>query len=138
GQRVCAVGPRAPPLRRVLGVQLAPHLQATNEALEKLPRAKWDEVIRIGLGEVEEYDVGKGMEDHLAPRWSMQTTFYWEQTFPPKAETVIEHRYKPSVGASVQTALGSPTAAQEDWYEEYVQKYCLDKELLAAVERARR
>jgi len=137
-QRVYALGLDRTQLLRDLGVPLAPHLQATNEALEKLPRAKWDELIRIGLAEVEQYDVGKGMEDHLAPRWSMQTTFYWEQTFPPKAETVIEHRYKPSVGASVQTALGSPTAAQEDWYEEYVQKYCLDKELLAAVERARR
>src|SRR5499427_3043139 len=123
---------------RDLGVPLAPHLKATSEALDKLPRAKWDELIRVGLAEIEQYDVGKGMQDHLSPRWTLQTTFYWEQTFPAKAETVVEHRYQPSVGTSVQTALGSPAAAQEDWYEEYEEKYCLDKEFLAAVVRARR
>jgi len=137
-QRVFAVGLDRTQVLRDLGVPLAPHLKATGEALDKLPRAKWDELVRVGLVEVEQYDVGKGMQDHLAPRWSLQTTFYWEQTFPSKAEIVVEHRYKPSVGTSVQTALGSPDAAQEDWYEEYVEKYCLDKEFLAAVERARR
>src|SRR5215510_3800268 len=137
-QRVFAVGLDRTQVLRDLGVPLAPHLKSTSEALDKLPRAKWDELIRVGLAEIEQYDVGKGMQDHLSPRWSLQTTFYWEQTFPAKAETVVEHRYKPSVGTSVQTALGSPDAAQEDWYEEYVEKYCLDKEFLAAVERARR
>jgi Domain of unknown function (DUF4424) len=137
-QRVFAAGLERTQMLRDLGVPLAPHLQATNEALDKLSRAKWDELIRLGLAEIEQYDVGKGMQDHLLPRWSLHTTFYWEQTFLPKVETVVEHRYKPSVGASVQTALGSPDAAQEDWYEDYLEKYCLDKEFLAVVERARR
>jgi hypothetical protein len=137
-QRVYAAGLDRTEMLRDLGIPLAPHLQATNDALDKLPRAKWDELIRIGLAELEQYDAGKGMEDHLAPRWSLQSTFYWEQTFPAKAETVVEHRYEPSVGASVQTGLGSPTASQEDWYDDYTQKYCLDKEFLTAIERARR
>jgi uncharacterized protein DUF4424 len=137
-QRAFAVGLDRTQVLRDLGIPLAPHLKATSEKLDKLPRAKWDELIRVGLAEIEQYDVGDGMQDHLAPRWSLQTTFYWEQTFPPKADTVIEHRYKPSVGSSVQTALGSPDAAQDDWYEDYVEKYCLDKEFLTAVERARR
>src|SRR5262245_5772256 len=137
-QRVYAAGLDRTEMLRGLGIPLAPHLQATNDALDKLPRAKWDELIRIGLAELEQYDAGKGMEDHLAPRWSLQSTFYWEQTFPAKAETVVEHRYEPSVGASVQTGLGSPTASQEDWYDDYMQKYCFDKEFLTAIERARR
>ena len=78
------------------------------------------------------------MQKHLAARWGLQTTYYWEQTFPAKAETVIEHRYKPSVGASVQTALGSPNELKEPWFEDYKDKYCMDYEFLAAVERARR
>jgi hypothetical protein len=137
-QRVYAFGLDRTQLLRDLGVPLAPHLQATRKALDNVPRAKWDELIRVGLAELERYDAGKGMEDHLAPRWALQTTFYWEQNFPAKAETVIEHRYQPSVGASVQTALGSATAAQEDWYDDYKEKYCLDSEFLTAVERARR
>ena len=123
---------------RTLGIPLAPHLQSTNEALDRLPKDKWDELIRIGVAEIEEFDAGKGQEKHLAARWALSTTFYWEQTFAAKAETVVEHRYKPSVGESAQTELGSPAAATEPWYEEYKQKYCLDREFIAALARTRR
>jgi Domain of unknown function (DUF4424) len=137
-QRVTAAGLDRTALLRSLNIPLAPHLQATNDALDKLPKDKWDDLIRIGLAEIEEYDAGKGLEKHLAARWALATTFYWEQTFAPKAETSVEHRYKPSVGSSVQTSLGAPDAANESWYEEYKTKYCIDKEFLAALERARR
>jgi len=103
-----------------------------------LPAEKWDELLRLGIAEIEEYDAGRGMQKHLAPRWGLQTTYYWEQTFPAQAETVIEHRYKPSVGETVQTSLGAPNESREPWFEEYKEKYCLDREFLAAVDRARR
>src|SRR5882672_5981153 len=137
-QRAIAAGLDRTQVLRTLGIPLAPHLASTNEALDRLPADKWDELLRIGLAEIEEYDAGQGMKKHLAARWTLQTTYYWEQTFPPRAETAIEHRYKPSVGGSVQTSLGSPDATKEPWYDEYKEKYCLDFELLAAVERARK
>jgi hypothetical protein len=137
-QRVIAVGLDRTQLLRSLGVPLAPHLASTREALDRLPADKWQDLLRFGIAEIEEYDTGRGMQKHLAPRWSLQTTYYWEQTFPALAETVIEHRYKPSVGASVQTALGTPNESKEPWYEEYKEKFCFDYEFLAAVERARR
>ena len=137
-QRVIAAGLDRTQLLRTLGIPLAPHLPSTNEALDRLPPDKWDELLRIGLAEVEEYDAGGGMAKHLAARWTLQTTYYWEQTFPSMAETAIEHRYVPSVGATVQTSFGSPDAAKEPWYAEYKDKYCFDREFLAAVERARK
>jgi hypothetical protein len=137
-QRVIAAGIDRTQLLRTLGIPLAPHLASTNDALDRLPRDKWEELLRIGLAEIEEYDAGRGMRKHLAARWMLQTTYYWEQTFPAKAETMIEHRYRPSVGASVQTSLGSPDEAKEPWYEEYKYKYCLKSEFLAAIERARK
>jgi hypothetical protein len=137
-QRAVAVGLDRTQLLSALGVPLAPHLAATREALDRLPPDKWQDLLRLGVAEIEEYDTGRGMQKHLAPRWGLQTTHYWEQTFPALAETVIEHRYKPSVGASVQTALGSPNESKEPWYEEYKEKFCFDYEFLAAVERARR
>jgi hypothetical protein len=90
------------------------------------------------LAEVDEFDAGKGVERHLAARWGLQTTYYWEQTFRSKVETVIEHRYRPSLGGSVQTSLGDPAEAKESWYAEYQQKYCIDKNFYAALDRARR
>lgn len=121
-----------------LGIPLAPHLQSTNRALDRLPREQWDELIRAGLADIEEYDVGKGMEKHLSARWTLQTTFHWRQTFPARAETVIDHRYKPSVGMSAGTMLGAPSSAREPWVAEYVRKYCIENSIFAALDRRRR
>ena len=137
-QRVIAAGLDRTQLLRALGIPLAPHLAATGDALDRLPPEKAEELVRIGVAEIEDYDTGRGVQKHLAARWTLQTTYYWEQTFPGRAETVIEHRYRPSVGASAQTSLGSPDAGKESWYEEYKDKYCFDYEFLAAVERARK
>jgi Domain of unknown function (DUF4424) len=137
-QHVFAAGIDRTQLLMSLGIPLAPHLKATNDALDRLAREKWDELIRLGLAEIEVYDVGKGRAKHLSARWSLRTTFYWEQTFSAKAETLIEHRYRPSVGGSVQTSLGSPSAVKEAWYDDYKRKYCLDGDFFAAIERLRK
>jgi hypothetical protein len=137
-QRAIAVGLDRTALLRGLGIPLSPHLKPTTDALDRLPRDKWNELIRLGIGEIETYDAGKGQEEHLAPRWGVHTTYYWEQTFPAKAETAIEHRYQPSVGGSVQTSLASPPSMKEAWYQEYQRKYCIDKTLNDTLARARR
>ena len=49
---------------------------------------------------------------------------------------MIEHRYRPSVGETVGTALGSPHAAKE--IAQYARKYCLDKEFLTAVDQSKK
>lgn len=119
-------------------VPLAPHLQSTRKVLDALPRPLWDEWAKIGLARVDEYDVGQGMKEHLEPQWTLKTTFYWTQTFAPKADTIIEHAYKPSVGASVGTTLGM-TARGDDSYlkreqRTYEQKFCIDRAFMTAVQ----
>ena len=136
-QRVTAFGVDRTKYLRDLGVPLAPHLAATNAALDLLPPDKWDELLRLGLALIEEYDVGHGMQKHLSARWGLATTFYWQQVFPAGREVVVEHEYKPSVGGSAQTDLGAPSAAKEAWYESYRRKYCLDNDFFAAVDRLR-
>jgi hypothetical protein len=137
-QRVFAKGVEQTAFLRRLGIPLAPHLQATSQAVDGLPRDKWDELIRAGLAEIEEYDVGGGMKKHLSPRWALRTTFFWQQTFRANAETVIDHRYKPSLGASAGTAIGDPASAKERWFADHTRKYCFDRSFLGAIERARR
>ena len=122
-QRVIAQGLDRTRLLRDLGIPLAPHLAKTNRALDRLPRQQWDKLVGLGLAEIEEYDVGRGMEQHLAARWTLQTTFFWQQTFPARAETAIEHRYRPSVGS-------------DPFLADYESKYCMDRPFLAAVARA--
>ena len=128
-QRVLANGIDRTALLRSLDVPLAPHLRDTTEALGRLPEAARQQLLKLGLVEIEEYDSGEGMKKHLEPRWALQTTHYWEQTFPSRRELVIEHRYKPSVGTSVGTE--AETA-------EHRKRYCIGRDLLRALERARR
>lgn len=135
-QRVIAAGIDRTDYLKKLGIPLAPHLAVTNEMLGRLTRDKWDELIRIGLAEIEEYDVGKGMQQHLSARWALQTTFYWEQSFPAGAETLVEHRYKPSVGETAGTIVGVRPAGKDPLLSSYEAKYCIDREFLNAAARA--
>lgn len=137
-QRATALGIDRTRLLQNLGIPLAPQLQSTYRALDRLPRDKWNILVRLGLAQIVEYDVGKGMRKHLEPRWGLHTTFYWEQTFPAGRETIIEHEYKPSVGDSVQTSLGAPYAKKERWYADYLRKYCIDNDFLATIEGLRK
>ena len=135
-QKVMAGGVNRTGLLREYRIPLAPHLRSTNTALDRLPRAIRDELVKFGLAEIEEYDAGKGMQKHLSARWALSTTFYWQQTFPARQETVIEHRYKPSVGGTVRTVLGSSLARDEQANAR--RKYCVDNDIIRTLERARR
>lgn len=121
-----------------LKVPLAPHLYSTSQALDRLPKSAWQQLLDLKLAEIEEYSIGQGMEQHLSPRWTLKTTYSWKQTFPAGREIVIEHSYKPSVGATVQTGLGEPEAMAEDWFRDYGAKYCMDTDFLSAVARAKK
>ena len=137
-QKVFAKGVDQTALLRKLGIPLQPQLEATDKALDALPQAEWAELLRLGLADTEEYDAGQGMRKHLEARWTLKTTYFWEQVFPAGRELAVEHRYKPSVGGSAGTALGSKGAQQESWYKDYLRKYCIDQDFLAAIERSKR
>jgi Domain of unknown function (DUF4424) len=128
---------RTADLRR-LKVPLAPHLRSTTEALDRLPRSAQDDLTNFGLVEVEKRDTGNGVATHLLPRWTLKTTYFWEQKFPARAEVTVQHHYKPSIGWSSQTSLGDPAAMKGDWLNDYRRKYCIDQDLIASVDRARR
>jgi hypothetical protein len=138
-QRVTAVGIDRTQYLRQLGIPLDPHLAATGQALDALPQAAWAELVELGLAEITEYDdTGRGMKKHLEPRWGLATTYYWKQTFPAKKQTVITHQYKPSVGGSVQTSLGSPSQGKDSWYADYLRKYCIDQGFLVTIQNLRK
>lgn len=136
-QRVTAVGIDRTQYLRDLGIPLAPQLAATDRALDALPKAKWDEIVSFGLGEIVEYGDSAKMQKHLEARWRLSTTFYWRQVFAAGKETTVQHQYTPSVGGSVQTDLGAPGTASASWYGEYLRKYCIDKDFLATIQNLR-
>jgi len=139
-QRAYAKGVDRTALLQQLGIPLAPQLSATDNALDALPRDKWQQLVDLGLAYIDEYhDTGTGMKQHLEPRWTLKTTFFWQQTFPAHQQTLIEHQYTPSVGSSVESLIGNPGFPEPAGYK---QKYCTDPDFIAAAaqawERARR
>ena len=102
-----------------LNVPLAPHLVATQKALDALSAGDKDRLKALYL-----------IDDDLAPLWTLKTTFYWKQLFAAGHETIIEHSYKPSVGGSAATNLGADQNQRE------YQKYCPEPSLLNSLKRA--
>ena len=67
---------------QALGISLAPQRDSTWAALDALPPAQQDELVKSGIATPNDYDAGKGMEHHLAPNWTLKSSFFWRQTFP--------------------------------------------------------
>jgi len=136
-QRVSALGVDQTALLKSLGIPLAPQLEATGKALDALPHDKWNQLVKLGLASIDQYDVGKGMEDHLTPLWVLSTDFYWEQSFPAHKTVIIEHEYQPSVGSTAGLSFGMPESRKEAWFRDYLNKYCIDSSFLTAVDKSR-
>ncbi len=120
---------------KALGAPLAPQRDATSAALDALPPAKQDELVKAGIATPNDYDAGKGWEHHLAPNWTLRSSFFWRQTFPAGKEVAVEHRYRPSVGETVGTILGSPNIDATE-LSNYETLYCVDKDFIAGARRA--
>jgi hypothetical protein len=135
-QRAIALGIDRTDLLKGLGVPLAPFMDDATKAVRALASEKQAELVALGLLRTETYDIGQGMKAHIHTNWTLRATYHWTQTFPAKKEIVVEHQYQPSVGASVGTMVGSPDADAAEM-DTYRKRYCMDREFIAAAQRAR-
>jgi hypothetical protein len=133
---------------RELGVPLAPYLENLRERLDALPPESREKLIELGLAVKETEYEGEKPIVHLNPTWTLKTTYYWDQTFPP-GETTIEHRYAPSVGVSMGSTVSSPFVAEAlrkakpdevyrdelDEFNDHVRTYCLDEGFIQSARR---
>jgi Domain of unknown function (DUF4424) len=115
-------------LRRKLDVSIAPQL---NQKYDYLSRETWDRLVRLGLIQ----DAPKS-EGYIQPRWTLKTTYYWQETFPAHQEVVIDHRYLPSSWSSYATVasdlLSEPLNLQID-RTKGLNRFCIDQEFLDAM-----
>lgn len=89
-EHVTALGVDRTEMLRGMNLPLNPLADGLYERLQNLPAAERDALSKAGLVYVDEYSVQAA--------WRLETTFYWEQTFPPGREVVVEHSYRPVVG----------------------------------------
>ncbi len=147
-QKVFAKGVDRTDVLRRLDVPLAPYLEGLSERLDALPAAARRELLDLGLVQEEVEYVDTKPVVHLHAGWTLKTSYYWQQTFPP-GDTEVTHRYRPSVGISLGTSIGSDRLAEElrsdhpdemeqreiEDYRSYVRTYCIDSGFLAGARR---
>jgi hypothetical protein len=107
-------------------------------AMESLPAGEQRRLEQLGLAGVNEYDIGKGMERHLYPLWTVRERWYWDQVFPAGRDLRVEHDYKPGTGDSVGTALAEADFRRSAEGRKMIADYCVDAAFLAGIDRMRR
>lgn len=77
------------------------------------------------------------------PRWSLQSTFWRTQVFPPHTEVTVEHRYVPAAGISLNSWFPGPedpATIHDDWWREALAAahadYCPEPEALNTMRAA--
>jgi len=120
-----------------LDVPLAPQSDKTWKTLDTLKSADKDALVKAEIAIPDDYDVGKGWEHHLAPNWTLKSSFFWTQTFPAGRELAVEHRYRPSVGETTGTEVGSTTIDPQE-AKRYATLYCVDQDFVAGARKAQK
>ena len=118
--RVTAMGVDRTDVLRHYGLPLNPMADGLYQTLEQTPPTEQSELNRLGLVYVDPYSVQAA--------WRLETTYYWEQTFPPGREVIVEHRYRPVTGFGFfgDWVFAEPT---------YLDKYCIDDAFEAAARK---
>ena len=131
-QKVIVAGKDVAARLKALNIPLMPRAKKTHAALDALPKDVQKKLEAEKIVRAEDFDQGKGMEHHIAPEWTLKQSYFWKQTFPAGREIAIEHRYKPSVGGTVQTSVldkGADAATRR----EYQTRFCADADFIKSV-----
>jgi Domain of unknown function (DUF4424) len=103
----------------------------------KIPVPPYDERVVPALQKLDQQTISRfekegflDPENERSPNWALAGSYHWQQTFPAGRDTVIQHRYKPSVGATV-LSLESMVDAKtvEDMYL-IGENSCMDKDFI--------
>jgi len=126
-----------------LGLPLSDTIEAGGDsplhrALDALPQAEAQRLMRLRLVEAEEYGTDTRGERHLVPLWTMKETWHWRQTFPAGRALAVEHRYVPGTGGSVGTSLASRDFRRSAEGRRMAAAYCADTAFLSGIDRLAR
>jgi hypothetical protein len=111
-------------------------VDADSEALGRLKPADKEKLVRLGLAALDQSS-GEGSPTFLEPIWSVRESWFWEQLFPAGRDLVVEHRYVPGTGGSVDAALAYPEFRRSPEGRSMIRDYCVDSAFLAGLDRLR-
>ncbi|MBL8908380.1 MAG: DUF4424 domain-containing protein [Rhizobiales bacterium] len=105
---------------RSAGLPLNPISEATRKAVQALDPERREALAAEGIV----YDDGSGP----IPSWTLKSTYYWMQSFPPDRPVRVSHKYTPGTGSGFYY----PGALDEGGYRD---RYCIDKGTANAIAR---
>ncbi|WP_062223745.1 DUF4424 domain-containing protein [Aureimonas sp. D3] len=112
-------------------IPLVPHLAATHDAVQALDEPTRRTLRGLGLVMPTEYEEeGKTRIDDI-PIWLLRSTYSWHASFPAGKTVTVEHRYKPSLGATAGVSFLNETEDGPARLAATRQKYCLGDDILA-------
>jgi len=123
-------------LLKAAGVPLLPTGDTINDkvaALDAATKAEW--TVRGILLEERFDEDGKEVVNHY-PLWRLKSTYWWRMSFAADRQIDVRHVYKPAIGGTVGVTFLQDGKAKGEQFDAYVTKYCLDKGIVGAVERA--
>lgn len=129
-QSVFALGVDRTKVLAKLGIPLAPHVVATDQAIDALSDA--DKAHLASLGLVEKLDFGDG-ETHYFPAWTLKSAYTWTAVFPASETVTVEHDYTPGIGGTVAVSFLYDDGGE--MLADYEERYCLDASVINAVRR---
>ena len=120
-----------------LRIPLAPgRIDDATKVMDRLPAAEKKRLVALGLAGDEEYSNGPEPErHHLIPLWTVQDKYWWKQVFPAGRDLVVDHRYAPGVGGSVDSEIAFREFRKSEDTKQAIAYYCMDQEFIAAVDR---
>lgn len=123
-------------LLKQLRVPLAPDsINAAIPAMDRLPAAEKKRLVALGVAGDEEYDDdGKGMKHHLIPLWTVKDKYWWKQRFPAGRDLIVDHRYAPGIGGSVESTIAFREFRNTPDTRAMIARYCIEKDFLASVD----
>lgn len=120
-----------------LHIPIAPaSIDDASKAMDRLAPSLRKRLQSLGLAREEEWDDdGKGMKHHLVPLWTVKDKYWWVQHFPANTDLPVDHDYVPGTGGSVENPIASPSLRKDKYTLAMIERYCVDRPFLAAVER---
>jgi len=120
---------------RELNIPVPPFDEKVDAALKRLDPQTVTRLEKDGIIEIQELYQGNKRYQEAHPIWALAGSYHWQQTFPAGRDTIIQHRYKPSVGATVLSLDAMVDAKTvEDMYL-VGENSCMDKDFINGAKR---
>ena len=120
---------------RDMGIALLP-IGAHQLKINDLPRQTRDRAVAAGL--LTQSGTNAKGEPLYEPTWTVKTSVVRQQVFPPGKPVAVEHRYRTSVGLSLDSVLRQglrQKKALEPEVQRYKTNYCILDDFLRSIDR---